>query len=492
MRQKTMIIIGAGIAGLSTGIYGQVNGYRTLLLEMHDKPGGLCTAWQRKDYVFDGCIHHLAGAGPASKYYPIWEELGASQLEMDFHDLFVKCEAADGSQFNVFTNIKRLENHLKELAPEDAKLIDQYISAMRRFTHFELLGLPLYNKSEMVRFSPHLIHLPRWMKVTLHDFASRFKNPFLRRVFPYLQYGIPQVPLGVHLGFMAGCHNRTLGTPQADSLTFARSLEQRYLDLGGEMVCRAKAEKILVEGGRAVGVRLADASEHRADIVVSAADGHSTIFGMLEGKYVNGLIRDFYACPPEDSQPFAVFVCLGVARDISGEPPALCYFTELPVSIGGQAQTHINVELYGGPHYATAGKGVIIVPVESTYKYWASLYQDKNLYSETKEQTAAKVIEILENRFPGLRQQIEVVDVATPVTTERFTGNYEGRQPWTPPRSSFNVMLKGLSRTLPGLKRFYMVGHWADAMVGISTAALSGRKLIQHLCNQERRPFEVP
>lgn len=492
MKNNKMIIIGAGVAGLSTGSYAQANGYRTLLLEMHDKPGGLCTAWQRKDYVFDGCIHHLAGAGYTSKFHPIWEQLGVSQLEMFFHDLFVRCEAPDGSQFNVFTNIDSLESHLKELAPEDAKLIDQYISAARRFTKFELLGLPLYGKTEMARLIPHLIHLPRWMKVTLDDFASRFKNPFLRRVFPYLQYGIPQVPLGVHLGFIAGCHNRTLGTPRADSLTFARSLEQRYLGLGGEIVYDARVEKILVEGDRAVGVRLADASEHRADLVVSAADGHSTIFEMLEGKYINELIRDFYANPPREPQPFAVFVCLGVARDLSGEPPAICYFPERPVSIGGQTQPHLNLELYTGPHYAPAGKGVMIVPVDSTYAYWSKLHQDRNRYREKKEQTAATVLEILEQRFPGIRGHVEVVDVATPLTMERYTGNYEGRQTWSPPRSGFKTMLKGLSRTLPGLDRFYMVGQWADAMIGISTAALSGRKLIQHLCRQEHRPFQVP
>ncbi len=196
--------------------------------------------------------------------------------------------------------------------------------------------------------------------------------------------------------------------------------------------------------------------------------------------------------PPGEPQPFAVFVCLGVARDLSGEPPALCYFPEFPINIADQSQPHLNVEFYSGPNYAPAGKGVIIVPVDSTYEYWASLHQDKNRYRETKEQTAATVIEILENRFPGLGRQIEVVDVATPVTTERYTGNYEGRQTWTPPRGGLNVMLKGLSRTLPGLQQFYMVGQWADAMIGISTAALSGRKLIQHLCKQERRPFQVP
>ena len=45
---KSMIIVGAGIAGLSTGCYAQMNGYQSTIFEMHSIPGGLCTAWKRK------------------------------------------------------------------------------------------------------------------------------------------------------------------------------------------------------------------------------------------------------------------------------------------------------------------------------------------------------------------------------------------------------------------------------------------------------------
>jgi phytoene dehydrogenase-like protein len=45
---KSVIIIGAGMGGLSSGCYGQMNGYSTKIFEMHDKPGGLCTAWHRR------------------------------------------------------------------------------------------------------------------------------------------------------------------------------------------------------------------------------------------------------------------------------------------------------------------------------------------------------------------------------------------------------------------------------------------------------------
>jgi len=49
--EKSIIIIGAGLAGLSTGIYGQMNGYRTRIFEHDKKPGGVCTAWKRKGNI---------------------------------------------------------------------------------------------------------------------------------------------------------------------------------------------------------------------------------------------------------------------------------------------------------------------------------------------------------------------------------------------------------------------------------------------------------
>ena len=80
---KSIIIIGAGVAGLAAGCYAQMNGFRSKIFELHDLPGGLCTAWERKGYVFDGCIHYLFGSGEGQPFNVMWRELGAVQ-DRDF------------------------------------------------------------------------------------------------------------------------------------------------------------------------------------------------------------------------------------------------------------------------------------------------------------------------------------------------------------------------------------------------------------------------
>ena len=79
MNEKSIAIIGAGIAGLSAGCYARMNGYDAHIYEMHNLPGGVCTSWKRKGYTVDGCIGWLLGSSPTSYYYRIYEELGAVQ-----------------------------------------------------------------------------------------------------------------------------------------------------------------------------------------------------------------------------------------------------------------------------------------------------------------------------------------------------------------------------------------------------------------------------
>ena len=123
---KNVIIIGGGVAGLSSGIYGQLNGYDTEILEMHTLPGGQCTAWKRKDYTFDYCIHWLVGSS-SGPFHDIWKETGAldEHTEIWDPDIFVTMRMPDGEDFIVYADIDRWEQYLLDLAPEDEKPLER-------------------------------------------------------------------------------------------------------------------------------------------------------------------------------------------------------------------------------------------------------------------------------------------------------------------------------------------------------------------------------
>ena len=93
-------------------------------------------------------------------------------------------------------------------------------------------------------------------------------------------------------------------------------------------------------------------------------------------------------------QPFAIQVSLGVARELSEEPSSLLYFIDDPVQIAGMERGRLSVRLYSGAPFAPPGRGVMIIPLDSTHEYWAGLYRDPALYRETKAAAAEKVIDL--------------------------------------------------------------------------------------------------
>ncbi|MGE5578999.1 MAG: phytoene desaturase family protein [Bacillota bacterium] len=492
MSRKSIAIIGAGIAGLAAGAYAQMNGYDSVIFEMHDKPGGLCTSWKRKGYTIDGCIHHLAGSGAKSEVHQVWRELDvADTQDFIFYDEIVQVEA-DGHALTICADIDRLEQHMKEIAPEDSETIDEYVAAARAFTRIDLLAFPILSPWDIARKSlPVFPLIGKYGQITLEQFAEKFKNPFLRKAFPTIQYDFPNIPMMIHLNFLAGSHNRTLGWPKGGSLAFARAIESRYRGLGGEMKYNSKVSKILVEGDRAVGVLLADGSEHRADFVISAADGHSTVFDMLSGQYADDRIRDYYKSPADHCE-MTLQVSLGVAGDMAGEPHSLTYFLNSPARLMDREIDRLDVEVFNfDPTLAPAGKTVLKVMFGSKYSYWRELAQDRQRYEEEKARIAGIVVALLEERFPGIAARVAMTDVATSLTTERYTGNWQGLQAWTPAGFGLSTMTQGFTRTLPGLRNFHMAGQWAEAMIGVSTAAISGRKAIQRICKEDGKRFSA-
>ncbi len=85
--------------------------------------------------------------------------------------------------------------------------------------------------------------------------------------------------------------------------------------------------------------------------------------------------------------------------------------------------------------------------------------------------------------FPGIRQDIEVIDVATPLSYERYTGNWQGSScGWLLTKKTTRYNMFGMPKTLPGLKNFRMAGQWVESGGSVALSAASGRNAIQSIC----------
>lgn len=497
MSEKSVIIIGAGIAGLSAGCYAQMNGFRSQVFELHTLPGGLCTAWDRKGYIFDGCIHYLFGSAPGEPFNQVWQELGVTdRVTFINHDELLRVADSSGRQLIVYADPDRLQAHMLDLSPQDRPMIRALIDGIRQFDAFDL-SLMQHKPRELMtatdwrmlgaRMLPYVAPLARWGRVSAIELAQRFKDPFLQRAVAQM-FSWPEIPVMAGFSLLAYMQRNNAGFPAGGSLAFAQQLEQRYLALGGQIHYNAQVEKILVDNGRVTGVRLYNDEIHAADYVISAADGRNTIFHMLDGEFTGRKIEKTYGRSlPVHSQ---VQVSLGVNRDLSAEPHWVIYLLDKPLLLAGREFQEIGVKQYGfDPSLAPDGKSSVVVMFRSDYDYWQRIYGRK-LYDTEQLQVADIVLDFLEKRYPGIRADVEVKDVATPLSYERYTGNWLGATTgWLLTDDTMHLMINGLPKTLPDLEHFYMAGQWVEPGGSVPIVAMSGRNAVQLMCDDDERPF---
>ncbi len=494
---KSVLIVGGGIAGLSAGCYARMNDYQATVLEMHSIPGGLCTAWTRQGYTWDISMHMLVGSrsGP---FHQMWRELGAVQnRRFVYHDLPLRVESGEKSlDFRV--DKRQLQEQLLALSPGDAARIRELLrlsggKGVMGLVSLDAPGMSGAWHSLKMLFGvlPLLDTFRRYGKMTLQEFAAQFQDPFLREAIRFLVdrpgWPMPGFPMMGMTGFLTSAVAEA-GVPIGGSQQVVNDIADRLQRLGGELHCRSQVKELIIESDRACGVRLEDGTERRADVVIWAADGHTLLFDLLGGRYLSDELRERYrewmVVKP------IVHVMLGVARDMSQEPCRLTFRVGRPIRVGEREFPWLSFIHHGfDPSSAPPGKTAVEVWYDTEYDYWERLHEDRPAYEAEKRRIADETIAALDQRWPGLAADVEVVDVPTPITYRRYTGNWQGSPDgWyiTPDNMRSPAIL-----TLPGLDSFYMVGQWTAPFTGTVLAALTGRQAVQLLCRADRKPFRT-
>jgi phytoene dehydrogenase-like protein len=261
---------------------------------------------------------------------------------------------------------------------------------------------------------------------------------------------------------------------------------KKYIKLGGEIHFHKKVEKIIVEKDQAAGIKLTDGSEVRGDIVISAADGHKTIFEWLEGKYLNNRIRKVY-----DSLilfPPLVYVSLGISANYADQPHSLSFTLKRPIVIGPDEIKILFFKNYSfDPSFAPPGKCVFTLMLSTSFDYWNGIKEYRELYLSEKKRIGEEVVKALGDLYPDLPGQVEVMDVATPMTFVRYSGNWRGSyEGWLFDKQALALRCP---QTLPGLKNLYMVGQWVSPGGGLPSGPISARSAMKKICKTQKKKF---
>ncbi len=487
---KKMIIIGAGIAGLSTGCYAQMNGYDSEIYEMHNTPGGVCTSWRRGDYLFDHCLHWVLGSNETSSLYPIFKELGVAQsVKFYFTERFRKIEG-NGKTLIAYTNIDKFEKELLSIFPEEKKPIRKMIRLVRFYTRFRP---PLdsdfgqFNFLDILKMLPYMPSFIKLTRITIENYLMMFKNPDLRELL-FKMFPVKNMPALMVIMPLAYFHNQEGGYPLGGSLHFARAIEKRYINLGGKISYNQKIKKIITYGNRATGIETEKGEIIEADIIISACDGRTTLYEMLDGRFLTPQIKKMYENP--SLWPPIISISLGVNRDLTGEVELNSFKLDKPLLIGNREVDWLNYNHYcQDPAFAPRGKSVLKAQIESDYAYWQKIYNDRAKYRAEKQKILDLYLNELEKKLPGIKGQIEETDIATPVTWERYTGNWQGSyEGWLPTVKLFG---KFLPRELPGLNNFYMTGQWVFPGGGAPMCMSQARRLVKYICKKDKKQFVI-
>ncbi len=496
--EKSVIIVGSGIAGLTAGYYARLNGFNTTIFESHTIPGGLCTAWKRKGYTFDISMHLLTGSIKGA-HNKMWKELGIiDSIRFHVHDHYAMIDGGE-KKLIYYTDRQKVEEQMMKISPLDEKRISKFIKMIYGPDILDAASLrpnELSSFTEKMKVFPKILPLMKYFitesRNTLQNFSEGFNDPFLRDAVRFIADGpgwpMPQYPMLALAGFINSTVIKS-GVPLGGSQAVAFKIAESFEKAGGEFRYKSYISDLIIKENTVKGIRLEDGSEHLADYIIWAGDGHKLLFDILKGKYMDDRIQKMY----EKWIPVKpiVHVMMGVNMDFATEPHRIIFKPLKTETIAGERRKWLCMLHHSfDPSMAPAGKSVVEVWYDSDFEFWEKLHGNMDKYKSEKQKIADYTISELEIRYPGFRNQVEVIDVPTPMTYKRYTDNWKGSPDgWY--LTNENLTKGEPVHRLPRLDNLFTAGQWTAPYTGTVIAALSGRQAIELICYREKKVFSV-
>jgi prolycopene isomerase len=480
MMDADVIIIGAGMAGLTCGCLLAQKGLKVLMIEKNQKVGGCCTSFEKDGFSFDLSVQSL---GECQEGGRIWRLLRQLNLLNQIH--FISLEPAREYLFpdRKVIQSSKLETHIENLSslfPGERRSIEKVYAVLKKiFEEFSSIPSSL-NWFEPSSFLSQYPSLSQYKDKTYGDLLNEYiSNPFLKTLLSIRSSYALLPPEEISAVGMAGIEMSYFnygvscveGKVEQLPLKMGESLEK----MGGQILTGHEVQQILIEEKKATGVRLEDSREVKGRVVISNIDAHHTFSGLVgEGRIPSGF-----------------------RSKLKGMRPALSYFIlylgidggldELPVSnneiffedqlqkefqflyenrISEKAPFYLLAPSKVNPSHAPKGGSTLCLSCKATYHF------SPDWDPETKDKLSHCLIHKASALVPNLEKRIKVRIETTPKTIERWTGNQWGAAyGWaqTPKQSG----IYRLPRTTP-IPNLYLTGHWTSPGGGIAGVVASG------------------
>ncbi|MBN2033572.1 MAG: NAD(P)-binding protein [Deltaproteobacteria bacterium] len=488
MKDFDVIVVGAGLGGLSAATFLSQTGKKVLLLEKHNVPGGYASSFLRGRFEFDVALHELSGVGGEENRGPLWGFLNAWGVAPGVKFMpvaeFYRC-VLPGLDVILPFGRQNFEDFLANQFPTEA-------AGIRRFTSLVFDMAEEAIRANMLGGGPAVIDPSEFPLLTTYAdrtvaqvFSSFFSGQRIRAVLGQLCNYLGQPPsklaftnyvmgLSSYLNY-GPVHIR--GTSQALSQAFVEVIETN----GGQVWLNNGAARILTSGNSVSGVLAQDGTEISCPRVVCNANPMVSCLELIgRDKIPDWYLRRLGAW----SAGFSTFnVYMGLdcsSRDLGltthetfvGIEYDLDKYDEAVLKTVNMHPIGVTVTAYNiaDPEFSPPGTATVVITMGAHGEPWLRLSSHE--YLETKRRLASKAMDLAEIVAPGLRNHIEVLDIATPITNARYTENPGGSYTGFAENRQCSTLGRIPSRgPLAGL---YFANAWVNMGGGFMPSILSG------------------